>query len=247
MPLHYPRIIAHRCGGALAPENSLEGLRIAARLGCKGVEFDVMLSADGVPLLIHDETLDRTTTGSGRVADLSAAAIRRYDAGGPHHPAFAVAPAPTFAEALAECSRLGLWANVEIKPSAGHEDATARTVARLLRDTARTGNAPRCVLSSFSEAALAAAADTAPEIPRALLLEDIPENIPGRLRNTGAVALHLAAQDLLATGTCAALQKLGIPLAAYTVNQRIVAERLFAAGVTAVFTDRPDVWAVAEM
>ncbi|MDP3036273.1 MAG: glycerophosphodiester phosphodiesterase family protein, partial [Rhodocyclaceae bacterium] len=88
----YPRIIAHRCGGALAPENSLAGLAIAARLGCRAVEFDVMLTADGVPLLIHDETLRRTTTGRGRVAEMTLAEIRRFDAGGPHHAAFAVAP-----------------------------------------------------------------------------------------------------------------------------------------------------------
>lgn len=62
-----PRVFAHRCGGALAPENTLAGLRMAAQLGCRAVEFDVMLSADASPWLIHDETLERTTGGSGRV------------------------------------------------------------------------------------------------------------------------------------------------------------------------------------
>jgi glycerophosphoryl diester phosphodiesterase len=62
----YPRLIVHRLGGALAPENTLAGLAVAARLGCKAVEFDVMLSRDGVALVIHDETLERTTSGSGR-------------------------------------------------------------------------------------------------------------------------------------------------------------------------------------
>ena len=78
----YPRIIAHRCGGALAPENTLAGLRVAARLGCRGVEFDAMLAADGVPVLIHDETLERTTSGLGRVTDSESAQLIRLDAGG---------------------------------------------------------------------------------------------------------------------------------------------------------------------
>ena len=77
--MNYPRIIAHRCGGALAPENSLAGLDLAARLGCRGVEFDVMLSADEIPLLIHDEAVDRTTTGRGQVASLSAEQIRQFE------------------------------------------------------------------------------------------------------------------------------------------------------------------------
>jgi hypothetical protein len=94
----YPRIIAHRCGGALAPENTLAGLRLAARLGCRGVEFDAMLAADGVPVLIHDETLERTTSGwaGGRYGlRFAAARCRRR-----HHPAFAVEPLPTLDQAL---------------------------------------------------------------------------------------------------------------------------------------------------
>jgi glycerophosphoryl diester phosphodiesterase len=205
-----------------------------------------------MPLLIHDETLERTTNGNGRVADLTADEIRRFDAGGPHHPAFAVSPAPTFAEALAECARLGLWANIEIKPASGHDHATGSTVARLLDAAVRAGNAPRSVLSSFSEIALHAAYTTAPALQRALLLERLPQDIvgdiPARLRATGATALHLEAQELLdAPERCAALRGLGVPLAAYTVNHREQAEQLFAAGVRAIFTDRPDRWQAHEM
>ena len=67
MKLPLPRWIAHRGGGSLAPENTLAGIRLAARLGYRAVEFDVMLSADGTPFLVHDETLERTTNGQGRV------------------------------------------------------------------------------------------------------------------------------------------------------------------------------------
>lgn len=239
--MNYPRIIAHRCGGALAPENTLAGLRLAARLGCGGVEFDAMLAADGVPILIHDETLERTTTGRGRVADMSSAHLARLDAGGRHHPAFAAEPVPTLDQALRLCAALGLWANVEIKPAAGQEAATGQAVAR--HAAAATG---KLLLSSFSSVALRAAADEAVQLQRAMLFEAIPADWRERLMETGARALHSAARAL----TVEALQAVrdaGFPLACYTVNRRDEAERLFAMGVSAVFTDRPDLWTSAEM
>ena len=237
----YPRIIAHRCGGALAPENTLAGLRLAARLGCCGVEFDAMLAADGVPVLMHDEALERTTSGSGRVADTDSARLARLDAGTRHHPAFAAEPVPTLDEALRLCAALGLWANVEIKPAAGQEVATGQVVAR--RAAAATG---KLLLSSFSSAALRAAADEAVHLPRAMLFEAIPTDWRERMMETGARALHSAARALT-VDALQAVRAAGFPLGCYTVNCREAAERLFAMGVSAVFTDRPDLWAPAEM
>jgi glycerophosphoryl diester phosphodiesterase len=237
----YPRIIAHRCGGALTPENTLAGLRLAARLGCGGVEFDAMLAADGIPVLIHDETVDRTTSGRGRVAAMSFAQLAQLDAGARHHPAFAVEPVPTLDEALRLCAALGLWANVEIKPSAGQEAETGRIVAR--HAAAATG---RLVLSSFSDAALQAAAAEAPQLPRAVLVEAIPPDWRDLMSAAGAGALHCAARASTVEAL-RAVRDAGFPLACYTVNRRDDAERLFAAGVCAVFTDRPDLWLAEEM
>lgn len=237
----YPRIIAHRCGGALTPENTLAGLRLAARLGCRGVEFDAMLAADGIPLLIHDETVNRTTSGRGRVAQLSSAQITQLDAGGRRHPAFAVEPVPTLDDALRLCAELGLWANVEIKPSVGRDTETGRAVAR--HCAAARG---KLLLSSFSAAALCAAAEAAPQLPRALLVEAIAPDWRQGIAQTGACALHCKAQTLTPEAA-AAVREAGLPLACYTVNRRDAAERLFAIGVAAVFTDRPDLWLAAEM
>jgi len=237
----YPRLIAHRCGGALAPENTLAGLRLAARLGCRGVEFDAMLAADGVPILMHDETLERTTSGKGRVAETKSAQLARLDAGGRHHPAFAVEPVPTLDEALRLCAALGLWANVEIKPAAGQEAETGQAVAR--HAAAATG---KLLLSSFSPVALCAAADEAVQLPRAMLFEAIPADWRKRIMETGARALHSSAR-VLTDESLQAVREAGFPLACYTVNRREDAERLFAMGVSAVFTDRPDLWASAEM
>lgn len=237
----YPRIIAHRCGGALAAENTLAGLHVAARLGCRGVEFDAMLAADGLPVLIHDETLERTTSGRGRVAAMSSAGLARLDAGCRHHPAFAAEPLPTLDDALRVCAALGLWVNVEIKPSAGQEVETGRVVARHA-----AGARGPVLLSSFSAAALCAAGDQAGALPRAMLVEAIPGDWRERMARCGAQALHASARALTDRARKAVLAA-GFPLACYTVNRRDEAERLFAMGVSAVFTDRPDLWLVAEM
>ncbi|HMV07072.1 MAG TPA: glycerophosphodiester phosphodiesterase family protein, partial [Accumulibacter sp.] len=101
-----PHVLAHRCGGALAPENTLAGLRLAARLGFSAVEFDVMLSADGTPWLLHDETLERTTNGRGPLAATADRVLAGLDAGAAHHPAFAGEPLPTLAAAEAYFERV---------------------------------------------------------------------------------------------------------------------------------------------
>lgn len=237
----YPRIVAHRCGGALAPENTLAGLRLAARLGCRGVEFDAMLSADGIPVLVHDETLDRTTDACGGVAERDAAGLARVDAGCRHHAAFAGEPLPMLDAALRLCAELGLWANVEIKPSHGCEAETGRVVARASA-LARSG----VLLSSFSPAALRAAAAEAGEVPRALLVGNVDADWRQQLDAVGAQALHASARGLNPE-TIAEVRAVGVPLACYTLNRRDEAESLLAQGVAAVFSDRPDLWAPDEM
>lgn len=241
----YPRIIAHRGGGALAPENTLAGIRIAQRLGCRGVEFDVMLTADGVPVLMHDDTLERTTDGVGPVAATTAAQLARLDAGGKHHPAFAVSPVPTFTQVLRLCGELGLWVNAEIKPTPGTDEATGHVVAATVAAHLAHQPATEIVLSSFSPAALQAAMRAAPAIPRALLLGAAPADWRAPLAACGASALHVAAgvESSVLHDMCAS----GLPVACYTVNERETADVLFAAGVTAIFTDRPDLWLPGEM
>ena len=238
-PLPYPRIIAHRCGGALAPENTLPGLDIAARLGCHGVEFDVMLAADGEAVLIHDESLERTTSGRGAVAAQDGASLRALDAGVRHHKAFAGTPIPAFDDALTRCKALGLWANIEIKPAAGFEVATGTAVARRL-----SGWRGRGIASSFSLDALHAARAASPRLPIAVLFERLPGDWRRQVDALPALAVHLAARHVDAD---VAAELAGIPWACYTVNTRAEASRLFALGASAVFSDRPDLWAGQEM
>lgn len=229
--MKYPRIIAHRCGGALAAENSLAGLAAAARIGCGGVEFDTMLSADGVPVLMHDDTLDRTTNGKGPVSALTVAELRRLDLSGE--------PVPLLSEALERCAELGLWANIELKASAGcDETELGRVVGEFL---AKHWNG-HGVVSSFSMAALLAIKSQPWEHGSALLVETLPEDWRERARQVGAIAVHMDATTATAE-SIAAVREVGLVVACYTVNDRDEAERLLACGVSAVFTDCPDLWA----
>lgn len=218
----YPRIIAHRCGGVLAPENTLAGLEAAARLGCRAVEFDVMLTADGIPILMHDETLERTTRCTGRVAERSFAELRAGD------PAI-----PTLAEAIDACHHLNLWTNVELKPAAGHEEETGTVVGRCL---ARHWNG-RGVISSFSEKSALAGRHELPHAAFALLYEALPADWQASRARLGAVAVHLAAVQV---DHAVAEALAGLPWACYTVHDQTEVDRLFASGCAAVFTDRPD-------
>lgn len=232
-----PRVIAHRCGGALAPENTLAGLPIAAALGYRAVEFDVMLSADSMPWVIHDETLERTTNGRGNVCGTSDATLRTLDAGANLHRAFAGEPLPTFEAVARACQTLGLLANVEIKPAQGFEHVTGEVVARWILEL--WGDAPLPLVSSFSEEALFAARRVAPQLPLGYLCVCPPNDWQRRMDAVAAYSLHCAARKLddsvLATARAA-----GIPVLCYTVNDRREAELLLARGVTAVFSDRID-------
>ena len=236
----FPRGIAHRGGGSLAPENTLAGIRLAAELGCRAVEFDVMLSGDGTPVLIHDETLERTTSGRGRVAETSDAELARLDAGGWHSARYAGEPLPTFADAAELCQALGLRANVEIKPSSGAEAETGRKVAGLAREHWQGAVPP--LLSSFSVEALAAAAAAAPELPRGWLVDAPPADWPKRLHRLEAVSLHCSRRHF-GRRLLEEARQAGAPLLVYTVNDAEDALQLLHSGVAGLFSDRIDLLA----
>jgi glycerophosphoryl diester phosphodiesterase len=236
----YPKILAHRGGGALAPENTLAALRCGLAHGFRAVEFDVMLSVDSIPVLMHDPAFGRTVRGRGKVSETAAAALAAMDAGSWFGAAFAGEPVPTYEQAVNFCKENGIWMNVEIKPAPGFDAVTGRTVARLtqrLFDTAEPGSLP--LFSSFSFEALAAAQTTAPGIPRGLLVDSIPSDWRDRLRALEAVALHTNHKNLTPE-LVRAVKSAGYGLFCYTVNTPQRAEEILAWGVDAFCTDRID-------
>jgi glycerophosphoryl diester phosphodiesterase len=234
----YPRVIVHRCGGSLAPENTLAAMRVAKESRCSGVEFDVMLSRDAVPVLMHDQTLDRTTDASGNVAAAPWQQLATLDAGSWFGAAFAGEPLPRYADAARLCIDLGLWANVEIKPAAGFERETGKLVAAMSTDLWRTAPvAP--LLSSFSTEALDAAAGAAPAMARGLLVKAIPTDWRDILKRFGCVSLHCEFRHL-SPRQARAVKDAGYALVCYTVNDPATAKELFGWGVDALITDRHD-------
>ena len=125
----WPRVLAHRGAGMLAPENTLAALRVGHEHGFRAVEFDAMAPLDDVPVLMHDATLERTTGAAGAVTARRADELAQLDAGTWHSGAFAREPVPLLAQALDYCRARSIWVNVEIKPSPGHEVRTGSVVA----------------------------------------------------------------------------------------------------------------------
>lgn len=251
----YPKIIAHRGGGTLAPENTLAALRCGLSHGFRAVEFDVMLSADGVPVLMHDPHFGRTVRGEGQVALTGAAELLRLDAGSWFDAGFAGETVPTYEQAVDFCKSNGIWMNVEIKPAPGYEAETGRVVGEVTRrlfageisQAAQAGTsriAPRNALSlplfsSFSFDALAEAARAAPQIPRGFLLDAIVPDWLERVRALDAVAVHTNHRKL-SLEQATAVKRAGYGLFCYTVNDPVRARELLGWGMDAFCTDRID-------
>ncbi|WP_075795118.1 glycerophosphodiester phosphodiesterase [Massilia putida] len=240
----YPRIVAHRGGGTLAPENTLAGLRRGMAAGFRAIEFDVMLARDGVPVVLHDPELGRTVAGAGSVADIDASDLAARDAGSWFGPDYAGEPVPLFVEFAQYCKAHGVWMNIEIKPVPGHDAQTGTVVARLaaamFADELAAGRLERApLLSSFSEAALQAARDAAPALPRAWLTSSLPADWKARARALDAVAIHTNHMRLT-RGQAAAVKAAGFGLFCYTVNAPARARELFGWGVDGLCTDRID-------
>ena len=241
----YPiSILAHRGGGTLAPENTMAGLREGMARGFSAIEYDVMLARDGVPVVMHDPCLGRTVAGCGNVFDYDAAELAAMDAGGWFARRFEGEPVPLFVEFAQFCKAHGVWMNIEIKPAPGFDSETGRVVARIaagmFADEIVAGEQAKVpLLSSFSQLALEAARAAAPEVPRALLMSELPADWERRAREVDVVAIH-ANHKHLTLELAGAVKQAGFALFCYTVNDPERAHELLGWGVDAFCTDRID-------
>lgn len=223
--LQLPRVIGHRGAAAYAPENTLASFREARRRGATWVEIDVKLTADGVPIVMHDDSLKRTT-GLDRLVAVTPRAQLPKDV-------------PTFEEAIACFAELGLGCNVEIKPCQGREVETARVTVETLR-RCWPASLPPPLLSSFKAASLVAAREAAPEFARAILLGRIEENWRVRTEEVGAAGVNTNGAKLTAP-QAVDIKKAGYALSVYTIDDGDVARALTGMGVDCIITDAPDV------
>ena len=237
--------MGHRGAAGLAPENTLAGFRRAGELGVSWVELDVRITADGVAVLSHDESLFRATGLRRKVVRASRADIAGLDAGAWFDKAFRGEPLPTFEQAMRVLARLKIGVNVEIKRHPGSEDRVVDAVAGILADVWPAA-APPPLLSSFDPAMVAAARDRLPHLPRALIAERLPRTWQSWADSLGCFSLHLNWKAVNAA-RAAAIHDAGYRLAVYTVNDETNAHRLWSMGVDSVISDRPDLLLAARI
>lgn len=247
----YPRWVAHRGAGKLAPENTLAAFRVGASHGYRMFECDVKLSADGVPFLMHDATLQRTTNavaqlGAGLRAvggDHAWGALSQLDAGSWHSRHYAGEPLPTLEHIAHFCLRNGYFLNIEIKPTPGLEretgDVVAQHAARLWQ-----GAAVPPLLTSFHPEALQAARDAQPQLPRGLLLDSLSTGWLETALTLDCVAM-VCNHALWDTFSVTQAKNAGLRTLSYTVNDEWAAQRLIDLGTDGIITDRVDLFSPA--
>jgi glycerophosphoryl diester phosphodiesterase len=242
----YPRWIAHRGAGQLAPENTLAAFRLGANHGYRMFECDVKLSADGVPFLLHDDTLQRTTNARAHLgAGVSAVGgdhdwrtLAQLDAGSWHSRAFAGEPLPSFENIARYCMHNGHCLNIEIKPTPGLERLTGEVVATHAARLWHGASTPP-LLSSFAPEALAAARDAQPNLPRALLLDSLWMGWLETALTLECVAV-VCNHALWDRSSVTQAKSAEFRCLSYTVDDEWAAERLIDLGTDGIITNRVD-------
>ena len=210
-------------------------MRVGHAHGYGMVEFDVKLAADNVSFLLHDATLERTTSGRGRADALPWRELSRLDAGGWHSAKYAGEMLPTFA-AIARWARAhGILCNVEIKPTPGRERETGAAVALDAAALWRDAEVPP-LLSSYAESVLQAAREAVPTLPRALLFDELPGDWLDRLAQLECVALDADHQQLTLDVVNSAHRN-GFRVVCFTVNEPARVAELADWGVDTMITD----------
>ncbi|MES2951143.1 MAG: glycerophosphoryl diester phosphodiesterase [Pseudomonadota bacterium] len=261
-PWPYPRWVAHRGAGKLAPENTLAAFRVGASHGYRMFECDVKLSSDGVPFLLHDATLRRTTHSQKSPAalvqhthcapnliandepvvagDLPWSQLAQLDAGSWHSRTYAGEPLPTLAAVAAFCIANGYLLNIEIKPTPGLERHTGEVVAE---HAARLWAAQtiKPLLTSFHPEALEGAQTTQPELPRGLLLDTLWKGWleTALMLDCQAIVCNHALWD---RSSVTQAHSAGFRTLSYTVNDEWAAQRLMDLGTDGIITDRVDLF-----
>lgn len=239
MPLKLPKIISHRGCAGYAPENTLEGIHTAADMGIEWVELDVKITKDEVAVLFHDDTLERTTNGSGNIAEKTYSELKDLECGSWFADSFTGIQIPTLEEAIEVLIDRDLGFNMEIKPCHGREKLTAEVALDLLASI--WDDHDRLLISSFQHVSLETAQDMAEDWHRGLLLsEEWPENWEELTKYLDVAAINVNA-DNITREQIEDIMDLEKQILAYTVNTPDQARTLQSFGVDGFFSDTPDV------
>lgn len=232
------RIIGHRGASGYAPENTRAAFEKALALGCRYIEFDVMLSGDGEPFIFHDDNLKRTTNGYGEFGLVTADYLRSLDVGRWFSKKFKDEKIMSLQETLQWLLESDVHANIEIKPYPGTTEQTAIAVlTHINRYWPQDKKLP--LVSSFNHDALALCRTISPEIPLGLLLDKWQDDWLQLARDLQCFSVHLSRRAATAARV-AAIKQEGYMVYVYTVNRKRQAVKLLSWGVDAVFSDYPD-------
>lgn len=235
--LPIPTIFAHRGASAYAPENTLAAFQLAVQQQADAIELDAKLSADGQIMVIHDQTVNRTTGADGRVAEMSLAALRELEAGSYFAPHFQGEKIPTLEEVFETVGKQ-IFINVELTNYVSPNDDLPAKVVRLVQ---QFNLSARVLFSSFNPRALQQAHRLLPEVPLGFLA--LP-GVKGSLARSwfGRLVPHQALHPEVSDTTASLIQRThrsGRRVHVYTVNQPQDMQRLFSLGVDGIFTDDP--------
>ena len=242
-PWPYPKWIAHRGAGTLAPENTLAAFRKGAEYGYRMFECDAKLSADDVVFLMHDATLQRTTNGHGIGGEQSWHQLSQLDAGSWHSRHYSGEPLPTLTGLAQYCIRNQFFLNIEIKPTPGVEFKTGEIVAQQSAHLWQHEKVPP-LLTSFQVDSLKGAQQAAPHLPRGLLLHSLTEGWLETAKRLDCSAI-VCQYALWTPEIVLAAHGAGMRCLSYTVNDEWAAQHLLALGTDGIITDRVDVFSPA--
>jgi glycerophosphoryl diester phosphodiesterase len=230
-------IIGHRGASGHAPENTLSALSLAAVHGVEWVEFDVKITADKVAILLHDNTVDRTTNGHGYAGQMTYDQISKLDAGQWRMPRYVGQEIPTLYQAFGLMRSLGLSANIELKPCPGLEIETAMVVAKVIHEEIKNF-AGELIISSFNDVCLREFIKVMPEIRSALIFFKVPWNWQLLAKEAGVGAIHCL-HKCLTRAQVNQINNGGYSVRCFTVNSSHTAKRLLEWGVETLITDYP--------
>ena len=235
MPNSSPLVLGHRGAAAVAPENTLAGVRAAAQAGADGVEFDVQLSRDGVPVVLHDERLDRTTDGRGPVSKRTLGELKALDAGSWFSPRFRGERIPTLDEVLHLSRQLGLRCYVELKNNRKRYPGLETKVLAALRGFRM---AERCWIASFNLASVQRVHRLAPYQDALWICSRFPGPI-GRRRARGTVGGLAVLHRSITPRRMAIAERAGFRVFAWTVNEERDIRRMLHLPLAGIVSDDP--------
>tara|TARA_R110000868_G_scaffold1211_2_gene9323 strand:+ start:44545 stop:45384 length:840 start_codon:yes stop_codon:yes gene_type:complete len=235
-------VIAHRGASSYAPENTHSAFKLAIEMEAEMIELDISLTKDGIPVVVHDETVDRTTSASGLVSSFTLKELKELETGAWFNEKFIGEPFPTLEEVLTY-TKDKIAVNIEVKTEAVTDFPIGGIVEKALKIVNEAGVSDQVIFSSFDYRVMEHLQTLAPEISKAILYEKnqskglLPSELVTKYRVDAFNCSHRELSDVWITD----LKSHGIPFFIYTVNNESLMKELIKKGVKGIFSDKPDV------